>query len=207
MIQEVDNYIDVGCGRCSLVGTPQCKVKTWTEELVLLREILNETELNEELKWSMPCYTINGKNVLILSAFKEFCSLNFFKGVLMKDKHSMLEKAGENSHAARLMKFTSPEQVTQNRAIIKAYILEAIEIEKKGLSADSVPKKELELPEELLEKFEESPEFKEAFYKLTPGRQKGYILYFSGAKQSATRISRIEKYVDAIMNGKGFHDR
>ena len=207
MIKEVDNYLDVGCGRCSLVGTPQCKVKTWIEELILLREILNETELTEELKWSMPCYTVNGKNVLILAAFKDFCSLNFFKGVLMKDPHSMLEKAGENSHAARLMKFTSPEQVTENRDIIKAYLLEAIEIEKKGLSADSVPKKELELPAELIEKFAESPEFEEAFYKLTPGRQKGYLLYFTGAKQSATRASRIEKYVGAIMNGKGFHDR
>jgi len=205
MNPQVDQYLIDGCGRCSLYQTPECKVHTWIAELEILRSVLLETELVEEVKWSMPTYTLSGKNVLILSAFKDFCSLNFFKGSLIKAGQEMLEKAGPNSHVARLMKFTSVQQIEDNIDTIKAVIQEAIDIEKAGKKVEKPNKKE-ELPEELMEQFEVNPDFEKAFKNLTPGRQRGYIIYFSGAKQSKTRTSRIEKYMDKILAGKGFHD-
>ena len=204
---NVDIYLSDGCGRCPLGGTPECKVHTWTEELKILRGIILESELIEEIKWGVPCYTLNGKNVLLLSAFKEFCSISFFKGVLFKDEKAILVQPGKNSQAARLIKFTSAEEVIEVAPFIKAYIQEAIQIEKLGLTINYKQKDELLFPEELQIKFREDQKLKTAFEALTPGRQRGYVLYFSAPKQSKTRFSRIEKYTSKILEGKGFHDR
>ncbi|MGN8224734.1 YdeI/OmpD-associated family protein [Gracilimonas sp. BCB1] len=205
MNPEVDQYLDIGCGRCPLGGTPDCKVNDWQEELKQLRLIILESGLTEEVKWSVPCYTYKDSNVLILSAFKSYCSVSFFKGSLLKDPHDIMVKPGKNSQAARLFKYTSVDQVTDTEHILKEYIKEAIEIEKAG---KKVPfKKNPEpIPDELQAKFDEDPVLQEAFEALTPGRQRGYIIHFSGAKQSSTRKRRIEKCIPKIMGGKGFHD-
>lgn len=207
MNSGVDIYLSEGCGRCSLGGTPDCKVHSWQEELKLLRIIMLESGLTEEVKWSVPCYTFQDRNILIVSAFKDYCSVSFFKGTLLQDEKGLLEKPGENSQAARLFKFTSVRQIIESEPYIKAYIHEAIEIEKSGQKVDFRQKDELDLPEELQYRMEEDPELKEAFEALTPGRQRGYVLYFSAPKQSKTRESRIEKYIPKILEGKGFHDR
>ena len=202
----INEYLAHGCGRCSLYDTPECKVFTWQEQLKQLRLILSETELKDELKWKQPCYTINGKNVLIMACFKDFAFIAFFKGALLKDPENLLVFAGENSHSSKRMEFTSVEQIIELEPVIKQYVEEAIEIEKSGKKVDTSKKKEMKYPEELVAKFEEDPRLEEAFEALTPGRKRGYILYFTGAKQSATRTNRIEKYAPKIMSGKGFHD-
>jgi len=206
MIPEVDKYLEDGCMRCPLGGTAKCKVNDWREELNLLRLLVLECGLTEELKWNVPCYTINGKNVLILSAFKESAAINLFKGVLLKDDHKMLESPGENSQSARYLKFTSVQQIQSNETKIKEYIKEAAENERKGLKVEFKKTSDYEVPEELEQKFEEDPGFKVAFDALTPGRQRGYLLYFSGAKQSSTRARRIEKFTPKIFEGKGFNE-
>lgn len=202
----IDEYLAHGCGRCSLYDTPACKVFTWQEELKQLRLILSETSLNEELKWSNPCYTYNGKNVLMMACFKDFATIAFFKGALLKDPEQLLEFPGENSQSSKRFRFTSVEQIIELEPVIKQYVEEAIEIEKSGKKVDTSKNKEMEYPEELVTKFEEDSRLEEAFEALTPGRKRGYILYFTGAKQSATRTNRIEKYAPKIMSGKGFHD-
>lgn len=203
---KVDNYFIEGCGRCSLVGTPQCKVHNWQEEMAHLRMILNDCGLVEDLKWSMPCYTFQGKNVVMLAAFKEYCSISFFKGALLKDEKGILVKQGENSQVTRLFKATDIQRVIENELHIKAYILEAIEIEKSGQKVELKDNTTLDLPEELLEKFKEMPAFQAAFEALTPGRQRGYQIHFSQPKQAQTRSARIEKCREQIMEGKGFYD-
>ncbi len=203
----VDNYFLDGCGRCSLGGTPQCKVHTWTNELFELRELLKQSELSEESKWGMPCYTCKGANVILLSAFKEYCSLNFFNGALLKDDHKILSKPGENTQAARVIRFTNVEEIEKLQDIIKSYIIEAIDNEKAGLKVELKKNTELDFVEELQQKLEDDPSFKSAFEALTPGRQRGYNIYFSQPKQSSTRISRIEKSMAKIFEGKGWNDR
>lgn len=206
-ISTVDQFLISGCGRCKHFDTPQCKVHTWSEALHLLRGIMQNSGLTEEIKWGFPCYSNSeNKNILMIGAFKEFCSLSFFKGVLLTDSHQLLQKAGENSQTMRLLKFTSPEQVIQKSSIINQYITEAIEIEKSGIKIQKPSAQELVLCTELATILDEMPELKVAFQKLTPGRQRGYNLYFSDAKQSATRISRIEKFIPKILSGKGFQD-
>ena len=207
MNPAIDAYLSDGCGRCHLYNTPNCKVHTWTQELIALRGIVLECGFTEELKWSMPCYTFKGKNVLILAAFKDFCSLNFFKGSLLKDEDNVLDKPGENSQASRFYKFTSIQEVEDQRDRIKAYLFEAIEIEKAGLKVAFKDNIQLECCDELNEVLEANPDIKEAFEALTPGRRRGYHLHFSGAKQSSTRMARINKYIPHILAGKGFHDR
>lgn len=203
----VDHYLVEGCGRCELGGTPRCKVHKWENELRELRRIILDCGLSEEVKWSQPCYTTDGKNVLILTAFKDAATLNIFKGVLIKDEHNLLESPGPNSQSARFMKFTDVNRVIELEPIIKDYIHQAVENEKAGLKVEFKKPGDMDLPEELLQKFEELPEFEKAFYSLTPGRQKGYILHFSGAKQSKTRENRIEKHMQRIFDGFGMHDR
>lgn len=204
---QIDTYLAVGCGRCPLGNTPECKVHNWKAELEALREIVLECGLTEELKWSVPCYTFEGNNVVIVSAFKEYCSLSFFKGVLLKDTNKILSKQGENSQSGRLIKFTDVQQIIDLKSVIKEYIYEAIEIEKAGLKVEYKDVSEYAIPEELGNKFAENESFRNAFFTLTPGRQKGYILHFSQPKQSATRTARIEKYLPQIFVGKGLHDR
>lgn len=206
MNPKVDLYLLDGCGRCKLYGTPQCKVHSWINELIELRRITNESGLTEDLKWSMPCYTYGKANVLMIAAFKEYCVISFFKGSLLKDSKRILEKPGENTHTSKVIKFTDIKKILKLEPDIKAYIFEAIEIEKAGLKTESKKVSEYHLPEELIKKFKQMPELKKAFDSLTSGRQKGYLLYFSQAKQSATRETRIEKYIPLIMKGKGIND-
>ncbi|PIQ48716.1 MAG: hypothetical protein COW03_08855 [Cytophagales bacterium CG12_big_fil_rev_8_21_14_0_65_40_12] len=206
MNPQIDHYLSEGCGRCPLGGTPACKVHNWPQELKKLGTIVLDCGLTEELKWGVPCYTFHNNNVLIVSALKDYVALSFFKGALLSDTNGTLQKPGENSQAARLIKFTSPSAITAMEDILKAYIFEAIEVEKAGLEV--VFKKNPEpFPKELENKLTEYPAFKAAFEALTPGRQRGYVLHFSQPKQAATRESRIGKCIPKIMEGKGFNDR
>ncbi len=203
---QVDKYLINGCMRCKYGGTPQCKVNNWKVELETLRQIIMECGLTEELKWGIPCYTVDGKNVAIVSAFKDYASLSFFKGALLTDKHKMLYRRSESSQSVRLIKFTNIDQITQSRDNLKDYILEAVKIEKSGKKIESQKNPE-PIPDELLQAFEDDPAFKKAFYALTPGRQRGYTIYFSQPKQSQTRTGRIKKYKEQIFNGIGLNDR
>jgi uncharacterized protein YdeI (YjbR/CyaY-like superfamily) len=203
---KVNPYFTNGCGRCSLVNTPECKVHNWTEELQKLRTIAIDSGLTEELKWSVPVYTFEGKNIFVVAAFKEYCSVSFFKGVLLKDEHKILTKQGENSQSGRLVKFTDVQKIIELESVIKDYILEAVEIEKSGVKVEYKQVTDYEIPTELQDKFEQDADFQTAFFALTAGRQKGYILHFSQPKQSKTRVERIEKSVPNILIGKGLHD-
>lgn len=207
MNPEVDLYLRDGCMRCELGGTPDCKVVDWIKELKELRRILLETELVEEVKWSVPCYTYKGKNILLMSALKDACTLSFFKGSLLKDPEGILTKPGEHSQAARYLRFTNIKDILELEATIKAYVAEAIEIEKAGLKVEFKDTVDFDVPEELQTRLDEDPALKMAFEALTPGRQRGYLLYFSGAKQSKTREARIDKFIPWILEGKGIHDR
>ncbi|UOQ45592.1 YdeI family protein [Halobacillus salinarum] len=180
------------------------KAKNWKEEYEKLRNIILECEVTEEFKWGKPCYTFNKKNVVLIHGFKDYCALLFHKGALLKDPHGMLIQQTENVQAARQLRFTNVENITAVETMIKDYVDEAIEVEKAGLEVEF--KKEFEIPEELQNKFDEMPLLKTAFEELTPGRQRAYILHFSQAKQSKTRVSRIEKYTQHILNGKGLND-
>lgn len=182
------------------------KNKTWQKELQALREIILETPLVEEVKWRVPCYTFEQGNVVFLGAFKEHCTLSFVKGALLKDSHHILTKPGENTQSARVIKFTDVEQIEAKKTILKAYIEEAIAIEKAGLKVAFKKTSEFTFPEEFQTKLDENPKLKAAFAALTPGRQRGYLLHFSGAKQSTTRASRVEKCTPRILSGKGLDD-
>jgi uncharacterized protein YdeI (YjbR/CyaY-like superfamily) len=179
------------------------KAKKWQEEMEKLRKISLDCGLTEELKWGKPCYTFQNSNVVIIQGFKEFCAVLFCKGALLKDRHGILKKFGWQ--AARRIPFTNVREVVEMEPILKAYICEAIEAEKAGLKVNYKKKPE-PIPEELHNKLDEIPTLKAAFEALTPGRQRGYILYFSGAKQSTTRESRVEKCMQQILNGKGLND-
>lgn len=203
---EVDLFFVDGCGRCKLYKTPACKVHTWKNELQALRQIALNSGLKEELKWKQPCYTLNGKNILIVSAFKESCVINFMKGALMKDPEKILEMPGENSNSARFIRFTNLEKVFSLENSIKEYIQEAIEIEKSGAKIISKKVEDYPTPDELIEVFKTDQLFEKAFKTLTPGRQKAYLMHYSSAKQSTTRFSRIEKTKEAIFNGKGLNE-
>lgn len=201
----VDTYFDLGCGRCPLVATPQCKVNTWRELLLSIRDLMLGCQLVEERKWGAPCYTYQGKNVAIIGAFKSYCSIAFFKGVLLNDVGGLLQKPGENSHTGRVIKINTLEQLQQHSDQIRALINQAIEIEKQGIKPpENTPA--IPIPAELQSKFEALPELGQAFRKLSPGRQKEYLIYFSQAKQPATRAGRVERYTQKILSGKGLRD-
>jgi uncharacterized protein YdeI (YjbR/CyaY-like superfamily) len=202
---NVDQYLLDGCGRCDLYQTPQCKVHNWEDLLTELRRIVLASGLKEDFKWSQPCYTHEGKNVLMVTALKPHAVLSFFKGVLLKDPHHLLVAPGKNSQSDRQFRFTQVEDILDNEAIIAAYIQEAIQIEKDGREVD-FQKSQDPIPIELQQKFAELPELRQAFFALTPGRQRGYLLHFNQAKQSKTRLSRIEKYIPWILDGTGIHD-
>jgi uncharacterized protein YdeI (YjbR/CyaY-like superfamily) len=205
-VSEADVFFMEGCGRCSLGGTPACKVHNWREELILLRDILHQSGLTETRKWGVPCYVKGNKNVVLLGVLKSCATLSFFKGALMKDPENLLVKPGENSQSARYMKFSAPEQVMVQTAIIKDYLKEAIGIEESGQKVAFKAPEEQPMCEELQEALQSDAELFTAFYALTPGRQRGYILHFGGAKQSQTRIDRIAKSRDRILQGKGMQD-
>ncbi len=206
MNPEVDDFLKEGCGRCSLFQTPQCKVHSWTEELKELRRIALDSELTEDRKWGVPCYTYNEKNVSLLAAFKDYASFSFFKGALLPDPKGLLKQAGENTQVARVLQFTDAKDILENEAAIRHLIKEAIKAEKEGRKGEYKKNPE-PMPEELETALEENPDLKEAYEALTPGRQRSYILHVSQAKNPSTRISRIQKCIPKIMEGKGFHDK
>lgn len=178
----------------------------WKPEMTLLRGIILECMLTEELKWRVPCFSYQNANVVLICAFKNYCTLSFFKGVLLNDTENILTSPGENSESVRMLKFTSTKEILALQKVIKAYIFEAIELEKSGIKVKRSSNTNLTLADELVAKFNENPALKNAFKKLTPGRQRAYNLYFSAAKQSQTRIDRIEKYVPKILKGVGIND-
>jgi uncharacterized protein YdeI (YjbR/CyaY-like superfamily) len=182
------------------------KTKLWPQELTALRKIILECNLIEELKWKQPCYTDNKKNIVMIGSFKDYAALIFFKGVLLQDAQKLLHQQGENVQSSRIIKFTNVPQILKLQATLKAYIFEAISVEKEGLQVSMTKSTNLNFPEELFEAFKKNNKFQKAFEALTPGRQRGYNLYFTAAKQSKTRAERIAAYLPRIISGKGFHD-
>lgn len=180
--------------------------ENWQEEIKTLRAIVLDCGLTEELKWKQPCYTYKNTNILIISGFKEYCVLSFIKGVLLKDSENILVSPGENSQSVRFARFTSKKEITEQKAILKAYIYEAIEVENAGLKVPKKDHTELELVDELKHKINTDAKFKVAFEGLTPGRQRAYNMFFEQARQSKTRKARIEKYTPRILKGKGMND-
>ncbi|MDB6003140.1 MAG: hypothetical protein JWR15_127 [Prosthecobacter sp.] len=183
------------------------KAKTWQEESAALRTIILKCPLTEELKWGKPCYTFQESNIVIIQGFKEYCALLFCKGALLKDAKHLLIQPGANTQAARQLRFTSVGEIVKLKAVIKAYVEEAIEAEKAGLEVTYKTTAEFAVPAELQNRWRETLALKTAFKALTPGRQRAYLLYFSAAKQSKTREARIEKCLDDILRGKGLNDR
>jgi uncharacterized protein YdeI (YjbR/CyaY-like superfamily) len=180
--------------------------KKWQEESKKLRRIILDCGLTEESKWGKPCYTFQNSNVVIIQGFKEYCALLFCKGALLKDAHRILIQQTENVQAARQIRFTSVPEIVAMEPTVKAYIHEAVEVEKAGLEVNYKKTSEFTVPEELQSKLDEIPAFKKAFKALTPGRQRGYLLYFSAPKQSKTREARIEKSMPQILKGQGLND-
>ena len=193
MNNKVDQFLD--------------KASNWKQEMTLLREIiLDNKDLTEDYKWMHPCYTLQGKNVVLIHGFKDYCALLFHKGALLKDPKGILIQQTENVQSARQMRFTGINQIKQQKAIIKDYIKEAVAIQRSGKKVTLKETKDFSFPEELAIKLKEDKDLHNAFYALTPGRQRAYLFYFGQAKQSQTRASRIEKYVPKILDGKGIDD-
>jgi uncharacterized protein YdeI (YjbR/CyaY-like superfamily) len=182
------------------------KAKKWQEEFETLRMIMLDSGLTEELKWGCPCYTFEKSNIVLIHGFKEYCALLFFKGALLNDAKGILIQQTENVQAARQIRFTSVREIVKLKPVLRAYIYEAIEVEKAGLKVKFKKVEEFKLPEEFQNKSDEIPALKTAFAALTPGRQRAYILYFSQPKQSKIRESRVQKCVQQILKGKGLND-
>lgn len=182
------------------------QAKAWQSEMSQLRKVILDCGLTEDIKWGKPCYSIDdGSNIVIIQGFKSYCALLFFKGVLLSDHDNILVKTGKNTQVGRQVRFTDVQQIKELTTTLKTYIIEAIELEKSGAKV-SIKKKDIKIPEELERMFQEYGDFKSAFDNLTPGRQRAYIYHFAGAKQSKTRIARIEKYIPKILLGKGIND-
>ncbi len=182
------------------------KARKWQEEMRLLRSIVLDCGLTEEFKWMHPCYTFQNNNIVLIHGFKSYCALLFHKGAVLMDTDNILIQQTENVQAARQIRFTNIEEIRELEVTIKAYIFEAIEVEKAGIEVKMKKTSAFSMPEELQLKFKENPNFKAAFEALTPGRQRGYLLYFSKAKQSKTRTARIDTYMPNILEGKGLRD-
>jgi len=182
------------------------KAKQWQIEFEKLRTIVLDCDLSEELKWGVPCYTFEKSNIVLIHGFKEYCALLFHKGVLLKDTAGILVSQTENTQATRQIRFTNVEEIEEMEHILKAYIREAIEVEKAGLKVPYKKTTEFNMPEEFQKALDENPTLKTAFEALTPGRRRGYLLHFSQPKQSKTRVSRIEKALQQIFEGKGLND-
>lgn len=182
------------------------KKTKWQNEYSELRILALGSGLTEELKWGCPCYTNNKNNIVLIHGFKDYCALLFMQGALLKDPKHILVQQTENVQSARQIRFKSVEDIIKNKAILKAYIKEAIAIDKAGLKMELKKTIEYQIPKEFQTVLDDMPELKKAFRALTPGRQRGYLLYFSSAKQSKTREARIEKYIEQILKGKGLDD-
>lgn len=182
------------------------KAKKWQQEIEKLRVLILDCGLTEELKWGCPCYTFQKHNIVLIHTFKDYCAVLFMKGALLKDPKGILIQQTENVQAARQIRFTRLSEITRQENTVRKYILEAIEIEKSGLKVPLKKTSELTMPDEFQRNLQEHPALKMAFYSLTPGRQRSYLLYFSQAKQAKTREARIEKYIPQILSGKGLDD-
>jgi uncharacterized protein YdeI (YjbR/CyaY-like superfamily) len=182
------------------------KESRWHAEVAALRDMILDCNLTETLKWGQPCYVLGSSNIVLIHTFKTYCALLFFKGALMKDPQQLLIQQSENVQAARQLRFTSKKEIVSLKSTIKAYVFEAIEIEKAGLKVALKPTAAYNIPDEFKLQLEASKKLKTAFEKLTPGRQRGYLLYFSSAKQVKTREARIQKYIPVILQGKGLED-
>ena len=182
------------------------KAKHWQEEFEKLRIIILDCGLNEELKWGVPCYTFQKSNIVLIHGFKEYCAILFIKGALLRDPKGILIQQTENVQAARQVRFTNIREIIELEPTLKSYIYEAIEVEKAGLKVNHKKTAEYSIPDEFQKRLDEMPALKTAFEALTPGRQRAYIFYFSAPKQSKTRESRVEKYIQQILNGKGLND-
>jgi uncharacterized protein YdeI (YjbR/CyaY-like superfamily) len=182
------------------------RITKWHDELIHLRRIALDCNLEEVIKWGVPCYMFQNKNILLFHSFKEYCAIGFFKGTLLNDEAKILSQPGENSQSGRLIRFTNLKEIQEKEALIKTYIFEAIEVEKAGLKVKMKATSDYAMPDEFVNELNKSQQLKTAFETLTPGRQRGYLLHFSSAKQSETRLTRIEKYKEKIMSGKGIND-
>lgn len=200
-----DAYFTDGCGRCEYGGTPKCKVHLWERELQLLRELVLSCGLEETRKWGSPCYTFQGKNAVMLGAFKQNCVISFLQGHLLGDPRGLLELPGPNSREGRVLRFTESESIEKEAEYIRHLIKETCKHMASGTKKSLGAHEEI-LPEELSAWFVEDQNFKAAFYALTPGRRRGYLIHFSQPAQSSTRIRRIEKNIARIMAGKGLQD-
>ncbi len=201
----VDSYLQDGCGRCDHYQTPQCKVHLWTPGLVALREVALASGLVETMKWGSPCYTLDGKNVAMLLAFRESFGFSFFKGAAMSDPEGVLESAGPNSNHGRYLKFRAVDEVNARRAQAAAYLDQAIALERAGVK--TAPAARPDVPAELEARLAADPALRAAYDALTPGRQRSHILHVSGAKATETRARRAEACAAIILAGKGFNER
>ena len=183
------------------------KEKQWQEEIKKLRTIILDCQLTEELKWGVPCYTFQNSNIALIHVFKEYCAVLFVKGALLKDTRDILIQQTENVQAARQIRFTNLQEIVEMGPILKEYIYEAIEVEKAGLKVNYKKATEFSIPDEFQNKLDDNLALETAFYALTPGRQRAYLLYFSAPKQPKTRVSRVEKCMPQILNGKGLNDQ
>ncbi len=206
MVKTVEDYLASGCGRCPRFDTPACKVNTWRPILERLRDIVLDTGLIEESKWGIPVYSYQKTNLVGVAAFNDAAVLSFFKGALLQDANKLFSPHSEQSQSARAFRFTNVQEVIRLADTIKAYIYEAIELEKAGAQVVYKKIEEYEVPAEFQARLDANPQLRMAFEALTPGRRRGYLLHFSQPKQSKTRESRIDKCVPAILAGKGFMD-
>ncbi|WP_145025754.1 YdeI family protein [Paenibacillus sp. Y412MC10] len=197
MENKMNPKVDAYVGRATM----------WLEETEKLREILLDCGLTEELKWGKPCYTSQGRNIVIIQGFKAYLALLFFKGYMLQDPQGILVKTGENTKVGRQIRFNDTQEIVELEPILRAYIAEAIEVEQSGVKEDIIKETHLDIPEEFQNKLDENPALKAAFEALTPGRQRAYVYYFSAPKQSKTRESRVEKCTQQILDGKGLNDR
>ncbi|MFZ5941239.1 MAG: YdeI/OmpD-associated family protein [Bacteroidota bacterium] len=182
------------------------KAGKWQKEMEALRNVVLSCELEEELKWGKPCYSVNKGNVVIIQGFKEYCALMFFKGALLQDPAGILLKTGENTQSGRQVRFTGIQKIREQEELLREYIFRAAEVEKSGAKVELKKTADYEVPDEFQSRLDSIPQLKKAFYALTPGRQRAYLLHFSGARQSATRSARVEKCIPLILSGKGLND-
>jgi uncharacterized protein YdeI (YjbR/CyaY-like superfamily) len=206
MIEDIEDYFDKGCGRCARFSTPQCSVRKWEPGLRILRDLCREAGLHETVKWGHPCYVHADRNIAIIGAFQDNFCITFFNAALMKDPKGLLEKAGPNTQQPSVVRFTDNVAAKKLQPVLRSYLLEAMAYAEQGRLPTKV-KTSFELPDELVDTFDADPELAEAFHKLTPGRQRSYVINLSSAKTSATRLSRISKFRSVIISGKGANER
>ena len=205
MITQIDDFFAKGCGRCDRFATEHCSARLWGDGIAALRRICLDAGLSEAVKWGHPCYTHAGRNIVLIGALLGDFRLNFFNAALMKDPDGLMERQGPNTRNPDSIRFIDAGQVGARQASLRAYIAEAMSYAEAGIVAEKLPV-EIELPDELIEAMDADPEFAEGFHRLTPGRQRSYVIVLSGAKASATRVARIEKFRDKVIAGKGANE-